>query len=145
MSPTRPRADKIHNARSDYCTCPMCTRNRARAFRAEPATDDQITWIESFLTHRNLYLGHFDRLWKLLEMHRLNERDRSDGSPISREHADRIVGWLYRKHGAGSGQPQPQLWNGGAVLGNPGCRHHADRNGNCVTCGAEMFDPSLAR
>jgi hypothetical protein len=29
MSAIRPRPDKFHNARSDYCTCRTCTRVRA--------------------------------------------------------------------------------------------------------------------
>lgn len=97
---------------------------------AGPATSSQVTKIEQFLTGRNLYFDDFDRLWSLLEAHRADERCPGDGARITVAHATQIMAWLERNHGAGARRP-----------GHP---HSADRNGNCVVCGAEMSDPNLA-
>jgi hypothetical protein len=37
MSAIRPRPDRSHNARSDYCTCRTCTRVRAAGTDRAPA------------------------------------------------------------------------------------------------------------
>jgi hypothetical protein len=58
----------------------------------------KVGWIESFLEHRGLFANEYDRLWKLLESHRLNERDSADGAALSIVHADQIMKWLIRKH-----------------------------------------------
>lgn len=75
---------------------------------------DKIEWIETFLASRDLFGNDFDRLWKLLGAHRLNERDPADGCPIPDAQATAIVGWLYRNYGAGSPDCDP-----GRTLGVP--------------------------
>lgn len=107
------------------------------------ATSDQLTWIEEFLTQRGLHFNEFDRLWKILEAARIDQRNPGDGTPISYEHAEQIRSWLYHNHGAGSGQPQPSYRSTSYPGKLSGHTHRADRNGNCDVCGAEMFDPSL--
>jgi hypothetical protein len=97
-----------------------------------PATDEQITYLEQTLTQHKLYAGHYDRLSAMLEAHRIDERCPGDGTPIERRHADQIIAWVNRQIGIDNLRPLPRV----------GCRHRADRNGNCVTCGAEMYDTS---
>lgn len=65
---------------------------------AGPATSAQITEIEEFLTERELYFGDFDRLWKLLRMHRTDEQCPGDGSRITVANARGIMAWLNRNH-----------------------------------------------
>jgi|SRR6266705_1934034 len=93
------------------------------------ATSDQITWLENTLTAHELYAGDYDRLWSALEAHRIDERTPGDGSRIAYDHAEEIIAWVRRQ----TGQAPPRI----------GCAHRADRNGNCIGCGAELTDPSL--
>jgi hypothetical protein len=97
------------------------------------ASSAQITEIEQFLTARELHFNEYDRLWAILEAHRIDERCPGDGTPIAAGHAARIMAWLRRNADRDAPQQRPV---------QVGCRHVADRNGNCVTCGAEMFDTS---
>lgn len=100
------------------------------------ATDGQLSYLEDALSANALYDGHYDRLWKILEAARIDMRRRGDGAPLSARQAAEIRVWLDRQI-AGLHAVTPlrrQI---------PGCRHRADRNGNCVTCGAEMPGPSL--
>ncbi len=98
-----------------------------------PATDEQITYLEQTLTQHTLYAGHYDRLWSMMEAHRIDERCPGDGTRIERRHADQIIAWVNRQIGIDNLRPLPRA----------GHRHTADRNGNCVTCGAEMYDTSM--
>jgi hypothetical protein len=125
------------------------------------ATATQIDYLEKTLTQHELYFGHYDRLWAMLEAHRIDERTPGDGTPIGRYHADQIIGWVNRQIGYRYLRPLPEgparpatrntpagasAWafeDAEAASMRPGHRHYADRNGNCVTCGAEMADPGL--
>jgi hypothetical protein len=60
------------------------------------ATSDQITRIEEILTSHDLYHNEYDRLWSLLEAHRIDERTHGDGSPIPYARAELILAWLGR-------------------------------------------------
>lgn len=102
------------------------------------ATDAQLSYLEDALSANQLYSGHYDRLWAILEAARIDERQRGDGTPLSSRQAADIRVWLDR-----------QIARLHAVTPLrrriPGCHHVADRHGNCVTCGAEMYDASLTR
>jgi hypothetical protein len=60
------------------------------------ATDKQVTLIEKILTERELYYGEYDRLWKRLEAHRINERTPGEGTWIECKNASKIIDWLFR-------------------------------------------------
>jgi hypothetical protein len=107
------------------------------------ATETQIEYLEKTLTQHELYWGHYDRLWAMLEAHRIAEAADArgverDGALMSRYQTDLIIGWVNRQIGHRNLRPLPE-----GPARRPGCRHRADRNGNCVTCGAEMADPGL--
>jgi hypothetical protein len=82
------------------------------------ATDRQVSYIESLLTKHGLYDGEFDRLWKILEMHRLwmqtKDTEDRDGTPMNFDIASRTIDWVkgqISKHGwtpVASTQPVPQ-------------------------------------
>lgn len=107
------------------------------------ATNEQITYLEQTLLQHKLFTDHYDRLWAMLEAHCIDERHPGDGTRIERQHADQIIAWVNRQIGVDnlrSLSPNvARVFNSQPVSH----RHHADRNGNCYTCGAEMFDPSL--
>jgi len=61
------------------------------------ARNDTISAIEDILVRNELYAGAYDRLWKELQAHRIDERQRGDGSPMSQARAAMIYGWLARR------------------------------------------------
>jgi len=123
------------------------------------ATSGQIGRIEKILTANELYFNNWDRTWARLEAHRIDEREPGDGTRITWTMAQLMLDWL-----AAHGYTDPPRLHPGSFSRHcpacgfahtsqdtacprrraPGCQHSADRNGNCRTCGAEMFDPSLA-
>src|SRR5689334_19702749 len=110
------------------------------------ATPNQIKTLEDMLTEHNLHTGEYDRLWAILEAHRVDMKVPGDGSRMLFEVASKTIAWLIRQVDSG----RASYWCshiravGAGQLSAPiGHRHVADRNGNCHTCGVEMFDPSL--
>jgi hypothetical protein len=65
------------------------------------ATLPQVTYLEGLLTQYGLFSGHYDRLWKLLEMHRLwletKDTEDRDGSPLEFTVASRTIDWVKRQ------------------------------------------------
>ena len=61
------------------------------------ATQPQIDRIERTLDHHQLHGDHFDRLWKLLETHRIWMGDPADGAPLPIGQASQIIDWLTRQ------------------------------------------------
>lgn len=68
--------------------------DRIQAAEWAPATDAQIGRIENTLTANQLYSGDFDRLWKILEAHRIDQRNPGDGTPMRKQTASRTIDWL---------------------------------------------------
>lgn len=65
------------------------------------ATIRQVEYMEDLLSKNEFYSGHYDRLWKILEMHRLwlqtrNTEDR-DGTPMDFDTASQTIDWLKRR------------------------------------------------
>jgi hypothetical protein len=65
------------------------------------ATEGQVSTLEAMLTEHKLYAGHYDRLWKQLEGHRLNQRRSDDGCPMPFALASATVKWLARQIDSG--------------------------------------------
>jgi len=94
----------------------------------EAADTGQITEIEQFLTARALYFNDFDRLWKMLEAHRIDERNPGDGTRIDRDQAAKIMGWLQRNHGGQrAAAPARTQRRGGKPSATPGVYKKAGR------------------
>lgn len=63
----------------------------------EYATQAQVDWMKETLLQYQLFTGHYDRLWKLLEVHEVDVRNPGDGTRMSRQTADQTVAWLQRQ------------------------------------------------
>ena len=99
------------------------------------ATPDQVSHIVRILDTCNLHGGAYERLWAAVEAAEIDFRSPGDGSPMGAEYAVSAIEWLER-HGYSSTGPRTPA--------PVGCQHRADRNGNCISCGAEMHDTSAA-
>lgn len=60
------------------------------------ASSKQLGFMEDILTRNGLYHNEFERLWKMLEAARIDERTPGDGTPISMQRAHEIIQWLLR-------------------------------------------------
>jgi len=71
---------------------------RETTYRApQYATDKQVSYLEALLTQHKLYDGHYDRLWKILEAHRIDQRTPGDGTRMTREAASQAIDWVKRQ------------------------------------------------
>jgi hypothetical protein len=61
------------------------------------ATLEQVERLEKLLTDNELYTGHYDRLWKMLEAHRIDLRERGDGTRMTVETANEAFAWVTRQ------------------------------------------------
>ena len=61
------------------------------------ATLDQIKYLEDLLTQNKLYDGHYDRLWSILEAHRIDLRTPGDGTRMERDTASAAIDWMKRQ------------------------------------------------
>jgi hypothetical protein len=64
---------------------------------AKWATKDQINFLKSLLTTHSLYDGHYDRLWKLLEVHEVDVRTPGDGTRMTSRLASDSIDWVKRQ------------------------------------------------
>lgn len=58
------------------------------------ATTKMVGYLEWLLTEHNLYFNEFDRLWKLLEAHRIDEQNPGDGARIPFEQASKAIDYV---------------------------------------------------
>jgi hypothetical protein len=61
------------------------------------ATPAQITYLEKLLTENDFYTGDYDRLWSLLEAHRVDLRTPGDGTRIPLDQASAAIDWVKRQ------------------------------------------------
>ena len=61
------------------------------------ATQKQIDFMKKLLTENKLYDGHYDRLWKLLEVHEVDVQIPGDGTRMSRQTASATIEWLLQQ------------------------------------------------
>jgi hypothetical protein len=61
------------------------------------ATTAQIEYLEKLLTENELYTGDYDRLWSLLEAHRIDLRTPGDGTRIPLDQASAAIDWVKRQ------------------------------------------------
>jgi hypothetical protein len=61
------------------------------------ATQNQIDYLKKLLTEHQLYDGHYDRLWKLLEVHEVDVRTPGDGTRMTLQQASASIDWVKRQ------------------------------------------------
>jgi hypothetical protein len=61
------------------------------------ATTPQIELLEKLLTEHKLYDGHYDRLWSILEAHRVDMRNPGDGTRMLKQQASDSIDWVKRQ------------------------------------------------
>lgn len=61
------------------------------------ATQNQINYLKDLLTEYKLYDGHYDRLWKLLEVHEIDVRAPGDGTRMLFITASQSINWVKRQ------------------------------------------------
>lgn len=61
------------------------------------ATDAQISYLERLLTDNELHTGDYDRLWKILEAHRIDMRTPGDGTRMLKSTASDAIDWVKRQ------------------------------------------------
>jgi hypothetical protein len=61
------------------------------------ATRDQVQTMKGILLANNLFDGHYDRLWKLLEVHEIDVRTPGDGTRMPYDTAVKTIAWLRRQ------------------------------------------------
>lgn len=79
----------------------------------EWATQEQVDYMKTVMLANDLFTGHYDRLWKLLEVHETDVRTPGDGTRMTYETADKTITWLNRQVSKPAtvvrpAQPQPQ-------------------------------------
>ena len=71
--------------------------NRSSSHPRAYASSDQVKTMEDLMTRHDLYLGHWDRAWKILEAHRIDERTPGDGTRLTEAQANRMLRWMVRQ------------------------------------------------
>jgi hypothetical protein len=61
---------------------------------ARYATQPQIDLLTRILAENELYTGHYDRLWKMLEVHEVDVRTPGDGTRMTFQTASDAIDWV---------------------------------------------------